>query len=142
MPSIHPDLGREAAALDPWVDLLDLALGESDQASLVRLDRPADAPEQVDVALLPLDGVHPAKLLVGYEPPPACVAIGVVVGGWAAPLDGTRPSQHPARQRVTTTVLVDRAGNVAGRVRVADGAELPIPCDGELLQLLRAAMTA
>lgn len=141
MPSTHPVLGSDVAALTPWVELIDLAVQSTDRGALIRLDQRVDAPDEIDLGLLPLDELHPAELLEGFEAPPECIALGLVTGGWAAPMFEGRPSRHPARRRVTNTVLIDRAGNVAGRLRWDDGTTLDEPpADGELLRLLRVAM--
>ena len=143
MPSIHPVLGDDPADLTPWVELLDLTVGPGASGVLVRLERvlAPDAPEEVELGVLSLDELHPAELLEGFEAPASWVALGLVTSGWAAPIDGGRPSRHPARRRVTTTVLVDRAGNIAGRLRWEDGTVLDIaPPEGELVRLLLTAM--
>jgi hypothetical protein len=127
--------------LDPWVELLDLALPEGRPCQLVRLAQPPDAPGEVEVGVLPLGELHPAEVLDGFEAPQEWFALGVVATGWGAPDDGLRPSSHPRRRRVISTVLVDRAGRVAGRIRFPSGEVIAAPPEaGEVLELLRRAL--
>jgi hypothetical protein len=107
---------------------------------LVRLRR-SDGVD-LDLGVLPLDGLHPAELLEGFTAPDDWIALGVVTRGWASPMGPVRPSAHPARRRVCSTVLLDREGAVVGRtideagVVVADGP----PREGVVLELLRSAL--
>ena len=125
--------------LDHYVELFELALPDDQHSVLVRL---ADLGHDVEIGVLSLDGIHPAKLLDGFEAPAEWFALGLVTRGWAAPVDAGRLSRHPARWRVTTTVLVDRAGTVAGRSVGDDGTVIVPgpPSGGRLLDLLRAAL--
>jgi hypothetical protein len=142
-PSTRPVLGEHPTALTPWVELLDLTVPPGDTGSLVRLEQAPDDPEAVELGVLPLEGIHPAELLEGFVAPASWVALGVVCPGWASPVGAGSPSGHPARRRVTTTVLVDRAGNVAGRLRWEDESTLDVaPPEGEVVRLLLAAMCA
>jgi hypothetical protein len=137
------NLGHDPAALEQWVSMLDLAGPSPDEVggSIVRLGQPPDAPDQVEVALLPLRGDHPTLVLDGYVAPPDTLAIGVITGGWVGPMGEGAPSQHPFRQRVTSTVLVGRVGNVAARVRTEDGPLLDTsPTEGAVLDALKASL--
>jgi hypothetical protein len=132
---------RTLPPLDPWVELLDLSLPDDRACHLVRLAQPPDAPGEVEVGVLPLGELHPAEVLDGFEAPEEWFALGVVATGWGAPDDGSRPSTHPRRRRVISTVLVDRAGHVAGRIRFASGEVIAAPPEaGEVLELLRRAL--
>ena len=107
---------------------------------LIRLRRGSE--KDVELGLLPLDGVHPAELLDGFDAPPDWLALGLVCRGWASPTDKIRPSRHPKRRRVTSVVLADRAGNLVGRTTNEDGTVLVDgpPTEGHLLELLRAVL--
>ena len=127
-------------SLDHWVELLELVLPDDQNGVLVRL---ADLGDTAEVGLLPLDGCHPLELLDGFEAPAEWFALGIVCRGWASPMNGERPSHHPARRRVTSIVLVDRDGHVAGRTVDDDGVvvvEGP-PDEGALLDALRQAIS-
>src|SRR5437899_9036034 len=106
-------------ALDPWITILEHAIPKDENAVLVRLSQPDD--DEVEVGVLPLGGVHPADMLDGFDAPADWAALGIVCRGWASPMDGERPSLHPNRRRVLATVLLDRAGNWAGRTITESG---------------------
>ena len=89
-------------------------------ATLIRLVQCED-PEEVEFGVRPLDG-HPADELAGFRAPESWVAIGVVTGGWMAPMAGIRPSSHPDAKRITQLVLVDREGTIVSRLRRPDGS--------------------
>ena len=99
--------------LDPWVEILEAVLPDHQNGLLIRLVPDGD---HIELGLLPLDGLHPSELLDGFVAPPEWAALGLVTRGWASPMDGMRPSQHPARRRIVGTYLLDRAGNTAGRI--------------------------
>ena len=127
-------------ALEPWITILEHAIDKDESGILVRLSQPED--DEVELGVLPLGGVHPAEMLDGLDAPPEWDALGVVCRGWASPMDGVRPSKHPKRRRVLATVLVDRAGNWAGRT-ITESGEVVVdhpPTDGEIPRLLRTAM--
>jgi hypothetical protein len=125
--------------LEPWLEILDVAVPASQDGVLVRLAPDGD---DIELGVLPLDGLHPAELLEGFTAPTDWSALGLVARGWAAPMGDVRPSAHPSRRRVTTTVLVDREGRTVGRTCddrgnvVIDGP----PKEGRLLDLLRTAL--
>lgn len=135
--------------LESWADLLLTAFigcGPGD-ASLVRLVEPPGASGDVELGLLRLDGAHPCEVLDELLVEPACVALGVAAGGWAAPLgplvrDGPiRPSAHPDAERILQVVLVARSGEVVSRVRFPDGTVLTAPpAEGAVLSSLREAL--
>lgn len=134
-------MSTEPCPLEPWLDILPAALAPDQNGVLVRLRGVADD-DGVDLAVLPLDGSHPAELLDGFTAPDDWLALGLVTRGWAAPMGPARPSAHPARRRVCTTVLLDRAGGAVGRTIDESGAvviEGP-PSEGQVLDLLRCAL--
>jgi hypothetical protein len=125
--------------LEPWLEILDAAVPVSQNGVLVRLSAAGD---EIELGVLPLDGLHPAELLEGFAAPEEWAALGLVARGWASPMGPVRPSAHPSRRRVTTTVLVDRTGAVAGRTTDEHGSVLldHPPEEGHVLDLLRAAL--
>jgi len=127
--------------LEPWLEILDAAVPATQNGVLVRLGVVEEG-ETLELGLLPLDGIHPAELLEGFEAPAEWFALGLVTRAWAAPMGDVRPSSHPARRRVCTTVLVDRDGRVVGRTTGADGSILidGPPEEGRLLDLLRQSL--
>lgn len=139
----HPVLGRDLAAIEVWLPLLEAGIPEVEAAGgyLVHLGQDPDHPGDIDLGMLPLRGVHPVDALSVVPAPPNCQALGVVMTGWSAPLGEGRPSEHPLRRRVCSTILADRAGNVTSRVLdergdlVADGAG-----EGAVLDALRDAL--
>lgn len=75
---------------------------------------------------------NPYLLLERTNNHPRFVAAALVVTGWCAPTDslgahGTRPSEHPSRQRVRVTVAIDDTG--LATVMRRDGA----PEDPEMM---------
>ena len=127
-------------SLDHWVELLELVLPEDENGVLVRL---ADLGDTAEIGLLPLHGVHPLELLDGFEAPAEWFAFGLIARGWASPMDDEQPSRHPARRRVTSTVLLDRDGHVAGRT-IDEAGEVVIdgpPTEGAVLDALKAALS-
>ncbi len=125
--------------LERWGDILLEALEtRKPGATLVRLAH--DGSGEHEVAVLPID-LHPTEALRGYEAPAECYALGIATGGWAAPMDGTRPSAHPDAQRIFQIVLVDRTGAVVSRVRYPDGSVMREPPEyGAVLDALRSAL--
>lgn len=142
MPATMPPLGTDPAALEPWIPLLELALPKDQSGYLVSLAWPEPDSDEIELGLLPLNDVHPAEFLDAFDAPPEWRALGIVVRGWASPMEGVRPSKHPARRRVVSTVLLDRSGNLVGRVTGEDGTVFldEAPTDGELHRLLHEAM--
>jgi hypothetical protein len=100
----------------------------------VRINGPVTRPASIEQDL-GLEG------LVGFVAPGACSAVGVVATGWTTDLPGRTGRPNGNRQRVRSTVLVDRKGRVAGRVRWASGriADEP-PSSGRILECLRRAL--
>ena len=108
-------------------------------ATLIRLVQ-CDDPEEVEFGIRPLDG-HPADELAGFRAPESWVAIGIITGGWAAPMDGIRPSAHPDAVRITQLVIVDRDGTVLSRVRRPDGSTWrEPPSSGAVLDALLTSL--
>ena len=114
--------------LERWVRILESSLPAEQNGILARLAIDDDG---VELGLLPLDGVHPAELLDGFEAPPEWWALGVVSRGWTS-----------QRRRIVATMLVDRDGTAAGRVIDEHGAVLldHPPPEGVVPDLLRAAL--
>ena len=132
-------MSTQPCPLEPWLDILPAAVAPDQNGVLVRL-RAADG--DVDLAVLPLDGLHPAELLDGFTAPDDWLALGLVTRGWAAPMGPEPPSVHPARRRVCTTVLLDRGGGAVGRTIDESGAVVidGPPGEGQVLDLLRCAL--
>ena len=108
-------------------------------ATLIRLVQ-CDDPEEVEFGIRPLDG-HPADELAGFVAPDSWVAIGIITGGWVAPMAGVRPSAHPDAKRITQLVIVERDGTVLGRLRYPDGSILrEPPSAGAALDVLLESM--
>jgi len=140
MTTTMPPLGSDPAALEPWIPILERVLEDEQNGMLIRLRRGSE--KDVELGLLPLDGVHPAELLDGFDAPPDWLALGLVCRGWASPTDEVRPSRHPQRRRVLSVVLADRAGNLVGRTTNEDGTVLVDgpPTEGHVLELLREVL--
>jgi hypothetical protein len=68
---------------------------------------------------------HPVDRLRRYRPGAEVRALGLVCGGWAAPMEdrGARmPSAHPDARRMLQVVVMDRMGDMTARVRYGDGS--------------------
>lgn len=108
-------------------------------ARLVRLERHRKSGKPV-ASLRALRG-HPADVLARFRVPSSWIGIGVLCGGWGAPMDGIRPSAHPEAQRVTLVVLLGRDGTVESRVRCPDGSIMRDgPGEGAVLDAMRTAL--
>jgi hypothetical protein len=108
-------------------------------ATLLRLERHPVSGE-ISVRMRPLKR-HPVDALRRFRAPASWIGLGLLTGGWAAPLDGTRPSAHPEAQRITQVVVVDRGGRVESRVRFPDGSIMrEAPSVGAVLDAMRAAL--
>ena len=128
------DLGRTAELV---MEQLDEPMVGS---SLVRLVRTGDEPDDFELGIRPLEG-HPADVLEGFRAPASWVVLGLASGGWLAPMEGIRPSQHPDAKRITQVVLIDRNGSIGCRVRLPDGSTMcEAPTVGAVLEVLRAAL--
>ena len=111
-------------------------------ASLIRLVSVPDAPDEFEFGIRPIDG-HPADALKGFRAPKDWFALGVLTGGWVAPMDGTttRASAHPDAMRISQVLLIDRDGSVVSRLRYPDGSVMTeAPTAGTVLDLLRRAL--
>jgi hypothetical protein len=76
--------------------------------------------------------------LIGFTAPDNCSAVALVAGGWGWSMDGPRAEAKKHRQRVRTTCAVSADGEVAGRVRWADGRQVDeTPGSGRALDTLR-----
>jgi len=91
-------------------------------ASLLRV---ASTDDGLEVGILDLDG-PPAEALLGAEVPDEWVALGVVAGGWAHPLDDGQVGRG-CRRRVTSVVIVHRSGEIVARLRVGNDEVLREP---------------
>jgi hypothetical protein len=106
---------------------------------LVRVERHRKTGE-TQVGVRPLDG-HPADALNRFHAPTSWIALGLVCGGWAAPMDGVRPPAHPDALRITHVILLDRNGDVASRLRFPDGRIMgEPPSEGAVLDALKASL--
>jgi hypothetical protein len=142
-------------ALQGLVDLLDEAFKDEKfhlRTRLARLMLVPDAPDQVELEVLDLDGRSPADALIGHVAPDRCVALATLGGGWVAPVSmpgdeefkrgrfAVRPSSHPEAVRVRSIVAVDRTGLSAGVTKLATGAVIgEPPTTGLVLDGLRRA---
>jgi len=80
-----------------------------------------------EFGIKPLEpGEHPVDLLLGFVAPDDWTVFGTVTFGWAAPLDGLRPSKHPKRSRVRAVQLIARDGTEAAVMRAVDGEPVPL----------------
>jgi hypothetical protein len=80
--------------------------------------------------------------LFGFVAPRRCSAVGVVAGGWASLINGPSDRTAGDRERVRSTLLLDRDGMAAGRVRWASGRVVDEPpTSGRMVDCLRRAMT-
>lgn len=103
----------------------------------------ADDPDSFELGLKDLpDGSHPVEELWGFVAPPTWLAIGVVTFGWAAPMDGVRPSEHPDRSRVRATILVTRDGRQLSTASFDDGRAIDEPGEGLIGDVLRCCIGA
>ena len=127
------DLGQTA---DDLIDQYDRPLVGS---LLVRLEELAKSGDLV-VGIRPLKD-HPVAALSRFRAPTSWLGIGLVSGGWVAPMEGIRPSAHPDAVRVTQVVLLDREGRVESRIRYPDGSIIrEAPAYGVALDALRVAL--
>jgi len=102
-----------------------------------------DEPAAFDLGMKELpEGSHPVEELWGFRAPPTWLAIGVVSYGWAAPMDGIRPSLHPERSRVRATILVTREGRQLSTATFDDGRAIDEPGDGMIADVLRLCVGA
>lgn len=136
IPSVCPD----DLYLSSLLDHLDRRPGEDgwdDDPALIRVESDPQSPGDFVVRTRDLEGLSPSAALLGYSAPPACVALGVVAGGWASSLDGDRAD----RRRVRVVVLLTRDGRTVGRTRVDGGATVDQAPDAGLVpDLLRRAL--
>jgi len=94
----------------------------------------------IDLGVKPVEG-HPSEHLLGFVAPDEWDALGLVANGWASPMGGVRPSQHPDRVRMSSAVLTCRDGRVFAKTVGADGtAHTRPPSSGVLLDCLHRAL--
>lgn len=127
---VHPSL--DAAFLDFLAGSLAGAIADNGGGVLVHV---APRPDGPDIAVLPLDGLAPAEVLLGFVAPPDWAVLGVATTGWARMLD--QPSR---RTRAEIVVLVVRDGRVVGRVRHGDQLITEPPACGITLDCLQRAL--
>ena len=126
--------------LEQLVGILDAANDGEPPPKLVRIELIDD---DVQIGMKPLAEGSIADHLLGCVAPEEWVALGVMAGGWAGPMDGShlRPSAHPEGQRIRSVVLVGRDGETAGVTRFADGRTIDgAPPEGAAMDCLRRAM--
>ena len=79
--------------------------------------------------------------LLGFVAPPRCSAIGMTAPGWARSTEEPAATAGDGRQRVRVTCIVARNGEVAGRIRWADGTQVDEPPrSGRSLDILRRSL--
>ena len=131
---------HHASPLQAVAEVVDLALADQLEHNGVLLriiDAPDGDPEVFELGWKSLEGDHPFEVLAGFTAPPEWSAIGVLVTGRAHHLD--RPGQPPTA--VTSTYVVDRAGNVAGVLRQGAKVEaIPGEAEGTVPDALRRAL--
>jgi hypothetical protein len=98
----------------------------------------------LDAILVALD-CHPVDFLERYQGPPDLIALGLVSGGWAAPIDSkVRPSAHPDAKRIVTACVAGVDGTIVDRIRMPDGSVInpskKEPGFGAVPDALRAAL--
>ncbi|HUQ40836.1 MAG TPA: hypothetical protein VM030_11850 [Acidimicrobiales bacterium] len=111
-------------------------------SDLYTFGQPVDAADEVDIGVLHVDG-HPTDYLGDFRPGADCVALGLVSGGWMAPLDSTvAPSAHHDALRVLQVFVIGRDGGIASQVRLPDGSVRDMGADvvGRVPAALRAAL--
>ena len=132
-PAGSPPALPEPDLLERIVTLVDSAVvphGWYHPHVLIKIEETGD-PESFALGLKDLpEDTHPVDELWGFVAPDSWLAIGVVTYGWASPMDGVRPSQHPERCRVRATILVDRSGRQAASATLEDGTCIDEPGEG------------
>jgi len=122
----------DTAFLEALAESLARAIADNGGGVLVHVVARPDGP---DIAVLPLDGLAPADVLLGADAPPEWAVMGVASGGWATHLD--RPRR---RVRAAVVVLVVRDGRVVGRVHHGDEVITEPPASGLTLDCLQRAL--
>jgi hypothetical protein len=94
------------------------------------------------VVLVPFWSGAAREIPRGLRPPDGCCAIALETGGWSAPIDDEydcRPSEHPQRRRMHSTVLVYGNGIDVTVLRYDDGEPQVLRGGvGVVLELLQA----
>lgn len=125
------------------VTLVDSAVAERGWYSphvLIKVEETGD-PDSFDLGLKDLpDDAHPVDELWGFQAPASWLAMGVVTFGWASPMDGVRPSQHPERTRVRATILMTRDGRQVTTASFEDGTAIDEPGEGLIGEVLRLCL--
>jgi hypothetical protein len=111
--------------------------------ALIRIFGPVGDPERIEENIA-------FDELIGFAAPSDCSAVGVVASGWATSLAGrpealAEPANRGAcdgeRQRVRTTVIVERDGTALARVRWSSGRVMDeAPTSGRIFDCLRRAV--
>jgi hypothetical protein len=131
-----------AVNLAACVDEADAALAPttSDGAILRVATLGADGPD--DLAWFPLDGGHPLDVLLGFVAPDHWMALGVSTPGHAHPVgDDGRVVRSADPSRIRVTVLFDRSGRAAGRLRQGgEVAALPGSPEGVVTDACRRCL--
>jgi hypothetical protein len=131
-----------AVNLAACVDEADAALAPttSDGAILRVATLGADGPD--DLAWFPLDGGHPLDVLLGFVAPDHWMALGVSTPGHAHPVgDDGRVVRSADPSPIRVTVLFDRSGRAAGRLRQGgEVAALPGSPEGVVADACRRCL--
>lgn len=132
---VHPSVDTaplDTAFLEALAESLARAIADNGGGVIVHVVARPDGP---DVAVLPLNGLAPADVLLGAAAPPEWSVLGVASGGWATHLD--RPRR---RVRAVVVTLVVRDGRVVGRVQYGDRVITEPPASGLTLDCLQRAL--
>jgi hypothetical protein len=131
-----------ALGLAACVDMADAALAPttSDAAILRVASLGAEGPD--DLAWFPLEGGHPLDVLLGFVAPDHWVALGVSTPGHAHPVgDDGRVDRSTDPSPIRVTVLFDRSGRAAGRLRQSgEVAALPGSPEGVVADACRRCL--
>lgn len=140
--------------LDALAELFDELADDHTRTALPLLVRATGPNAAPALAVLPLEGRHPASVLLGFRAPPDCTAIGVVSTGWSLPPErggevdlarnrrcGSPAAIRPDRVAVRSTVLVGSDCQIAGRLSIEGAAPVTsAPESGAVLDLLLRAL--
>jgi hypothetical protein len=130
-----------ALGLAACVDMADAALAPTSDAAIPRVaSLGADGPDEL--AWFPLEGGHPLDVLLGFVAPDHWAALGVSTPGHAHPVgDDGRVARSTDPSPIRVTVLFDRSGRAAGRLRQGgEVAALPGSPEGVVADACRRCL--